>query len=111
MARIKKIQLKITSIKKKILPILRRYPVTQAGLFGSVVSGNYRRLSDIDILVKIAEGSGMSLFDLVGMQMDLEKVLKRKVDLVEYKTVKPALKDFILPNEIRIYETDHPTSY
>ena len=44
--------MKLEEIKTKIIPILRRYDVEKAALFGSYVKGEEREDSDIDILVK-----------------------------------------------------------
>lgn len=40
----------IEEIKRIILPILQRYGVKRAGLFGSYVRGEAKERSDIDIL-------------------------------------------------------------
>ncbi|TET90312.1 MAG: hypothetical protein E3J35_07330 [Methanomassiliicoccales archaeon] len=45
----------IQKIKEKILPILERYGVKRVGLFGSVLRGEARENSDIDILVEIED--------------------------------------------------------
>jgi uncharacterized protein len=42
----------ISSIKKKIIPILKRNHVVKAGIFGSYARGEAKRKSDIDILVQ-----------------------------------------------------------
>jgi predicted nucleotidyltransferase len=36
-----------------VRPILKRSGATRAGLFGSLITGNLRRDSDIDILVEL----------------------------------------------------------
>lgn len=61
------------AIKKKIIPILKRQGVTKAALFGSVVRGEAKKGSDIDILIKYENGSNKSLLDLVRLQFELEK--------------------------------------
>jgi len=48
-------------------------------------------------------GNQISLLEFVGIKYELEDLLGRKVDLVEYQAVKPRLKDKILAEEIRIY--------
>jgi predicted nucleotidyltransferase len=88
---------KIEQIKQKILPILRRYGVKRVGLFGSCVRGEMTPDSDIDILVEI--DSDISLLDFVGLKLELEEVLNRKVDLVEYNTIKPLLRETILSQQ------------
>jgi len=90
------------NIKKKITPILKRQGVTRAAIFGSVVRGEARKQSDIDILVKLKKGK--SLFDFVDLKLELEGKLGKKVDLVSYNAIKPRLKDLILKEEKVIYE-------
>jgi len=90
----------IDEIKEKIIPILKQYGVTKAGIFGSVVRGEATESSDIDILVEIE--SDMSLLDFVGLKLDLEEALGKKVDLGEYCTIKPIIKDQILSEEVPI---------
>jgi hypothetical protein len=90
------------SIKKQIVPILRRQGVTKAALFGSCARGEMKKRSDIDILVKLKKGK--SLFDFVGLKLELEEKLGKKVDLVTYRAIKPRLKDIILKDEKIIYE-------
>lgn len=90
----------IEEIKKKVLPILKKYGVKRAGIFGSVVRGEETEKSDIDILVEI-EGR-VSLLDFAGLKLELEEALGRKVDLGEYSTIKPIIKEQILSEEVTI---------
>lgn len=90
----------IEEIKQKILPILQRYGVKRAGLFGSCVRGEMREDSDIDILVEIERD--ISLLDFVGIKLETEEALGRKIDLVEYSTIKPLLKERILNEQVVI---------
>jgi predicted nucleotidyltransferase len=90
----------IEGIKRKIIPILRRYGIKKAGLFGSSVRGELREDSDLDILVEIDKD--ISLLEFIGIKLDLEETLGRKIDLVEYSTIKPRLKERILKEELRI---------
>ena len=90
----------IEEIKRKILPILKKYEVTKAGIFGSVVRGEETRESDIDILVEI--NTRMSLLDFVGLKLELEDALGIPVDLGEYSAIKPIVKEQILSEEVAI---------
>ena len=92
----------INTIKKQIVPILKRQGVTKAALFGSVARGEFRKKSDIDILINIRKDK--SLLDIVRLELELEEKLGKKVDLVEYSAIKPLLKDIILRDEKIIYE-------
>ena len=90
----------IEEIKRKILPILKKYGVTKAGIFGSVVRGEETRESDMDILVEI--NTRMSLLDFVGLKLELEDALGIPVDLGEYSAIKPIVKEQILSEEVAI---------
>ena len=91
---------KIDKIKRKILPILKRYNAKRAGIFGSVVRGEENQESDIDVLAEI-EGR-MSLLDFAGLKLELEEALGKRVDLGEYSTIKPIIKEQILSEEVSI---------
>jgi predicted nucleotidyltransferase len=90
----------IEEIRQRILPILEKHNIKKAGLFGSFIRGEMREDSDIDILVEIEDS--ISLLDLVGIKLEIEDVLGRKVDLVEYSTIKPLLKDRIIKEQVGI---------
>ena len=87
----------IKQIKESILPILQRYGVSKAALFGSVVKEQIRPGSDVDILVQIDKD--ISLLDFVGLKLELEQALKTDVDVVEYDTIKPLLRETILKEQ------------
>ena len=87
----------VEKIKRKILPILQDYRVKRAALFGSSARGEMQEDSDIDILVDIK--ADISLLDFVGLKQKIEEALGRKVDLVEYDTLKPLLRERILKEQ------------
>ncbi len=87
-------------IKYKIIPLLKKYNITKAGIFGSYATNSATEKSDIDLLVEL--GNKMSLLDFIGIKFELEDLLGRKVDMVEYKCIKPMIKDRILQQEVRI---------
>ena len=86
--------MELEGLKNKIIPVLERYEVKRAAVFGSFVRGEQRKKSDIDILVEF-KGS-KSLLDLAGLKIELEEALKRKVDVLTYNSLHPLLKDRIL---------------
>ena len=91
---------RVEEIKQKILPILEKYNIKRAGLFGSYVRGDMREDSDIDILVEIEED--ISLLDFVGIKLEIEETLGKKVDLVEYNTIKPLIREKIIKEQVGI---------
>ena len=87
-------------IAAKIIPILKSYGAQRASVFGSAARGDAKTESDVDILIDIKKD--ISLLEFIKMKQLLEKKLGRKVDLVEYQTLKPALKDKILSEQVSI---------
>ena len=86
--------------KQKIIKILKKHGAKKAGIFGSYARGEQDEQSDIDILVEF--NKKISLFDFVGVKLELEDALERKVDLVEYKVIKSRIRELILNEEVKI---------
>lgn len=84
------------TIKSTIKPILTKHGIKRAGLFGSLARGS-EDANDVDLLVGIDQK--MSLIEFIGLQQELEDILGCKVDLVEYSTIKPSLREEILKEE------------
>lgn len=65
-----------------------KYAVEQIGLFGSYARGEEHEESDIDIFVKMKP----DLLEMVGLKLQIEEDLSKKVDLIrEHKNMKPLL--------------------
>ncbi len=88
--------------KRMIVSVLKRNGVVKAGIFGSYARGEANKRSDIDILIELKKRKKFSLFDLVGLEQELEEKLKKKVDLLTYNGINHLLKERILNEEIRI---------
>lgn len=86
----------LENIKFKIRPILKKYGIKKAGIFGSTARGEFP-VNDLDLLVQIDKK--ISLLSFIGIKQELEDVLGMKVDLVEYQAIKPSLKQSILRDE------------
>lgn len=92
----------IEEVKDKIVPLLRRYDVVHAAVFGSFIRGEMKQGSDIDILVKFSRRK--SLLDLVRIERELSEVLDLKVDLVTEGSVSPYMIDHIRKELKVIYD-------
>lgn len=88
------------AIKKKILPILKRQGVIRAAVFGSFARGEETKNSDIDFLMEIAKNK--TFLDLVGLKLEMEDELGRKVDIVEYGSIHPLIKEDVLKEQKKI---------
>ena len=86
-----------------IIPVLIKHGVTRASLFGSWIRGEQKKESDMDILVEFEEGK--SLLDLVGLEMELQETLNRKIDVLTYDSIHPRLRNEIMREQEVFYET------
>ena len=87
------------STERKIVSILKKNGVSKAAIFGSYVRGDATKNSDIDILIQPPKGIGLGF---IGIKLELEKKLGKKVDLLTYNSIHPYLKKYILDDEVRI---------
>ena len=94
----KKTNKELEKIKPKIKEILKKNKIKKAGIFGSYAKGEQKKNSDIDILIEF-DGS---LLDLVGVEIELKKKLRKKVDLITYGGINHLLRKRILNEEVRI---------
>jgi uncharacterized protein len=76
--------------------LMREFAVRQIGLFGSFAAGNPTESSDIDLLVELQRPIGWKFFSL---ELLLERIFNRKIDLVTKNAIKEEMKDRIL-NEV-----------
>ncbi len=74
--------------KKKIVEFCKRWQISEFSFFGSVLRDDFRPDSDVDVLVSFRLESKWSLWDLIDMQEELEKMFSRKVDLVEKEALR-----------------------
>ena len=71
----------VSRARKKITEFCQRWSITEFSLFGSVLREDFRPDSDIDVLVSIDPGAHIGLLEIAQMQIELENVFKRPVDL------------------------------
>ncbi|MBN2769755.1 MAG: nucleotidyltransferase family protein [Spirochaetes bacterium] len=84
----------ILSKLAELKPILYKdYAVKEIGLFGSFSNESFSEESDIDLLVEIEKPIGWKYFSL---EIYLEGVFNRKIDLVTKNALKKQMKDRIL---------------
>ena len=79
---------------KELKPALQQeYSIREIGLFGSFSDETYSENSDIDLLVVLERPIGWKFFSL---ELYLEKVFERKIDLVTKNALREQMKDKIL---------------
>jgi predicted nucleotidyltransferase len=84
----------ILSRLEELKPILHKeYAVKEIGLFGSFSDNSNNANSDIDILIEFDRPIGWKVFTL---ELYLEKIFGRKIDLVTKNALREQIKDNIL---------------
>lgn len=79
---------------KELKPTLKKeFAVSEIGLFGSFSDGTSSEESDIDLLVELERPIGWKFFSL---ELYLEKVFNRRVDIVTKSALKEPIKNSIL---------------
>lgn len=94
----------IPFIKKcidEVLQNMENKKIKSIALFGSYSKGTATPSSDIDLFLDVDEG--FSLFELADLQIGLEKILGKKVDLVTRKDDDYFINE-IKRDEIKLYE-------
>lgn len=84
----------------EILGIASRYGARNVRVFGSVARAEADEQSDIDFLVEMEPGR--SLFDLGGLQLELESALGRPVDVVTEEGLKARIRARVLREAIPV---------
>ncbi len=78
------------SLRETIRETAAQRKATAIAVTGSTARGTDTETSDCDFLVDLQDGA--SLFDLAGIQCDLEDLLGCKVDIVPADSVKPGFE-------------------
>jgi predicted nucleotidyltransferase/DNA-binding XRE family transcriptional regulator len=80
--------------RARVLAVARRHRASHVRVFGSVARGDERPDSDIDLLVRLAPGTGP--LDILRLERDLVEVLDARVDVVPDDGLKPGAREEIL---------------
>ena len=88
-------QPKVRLPRDKIADFCRRHHIHKLAVFGSVLHGDARPDSDLDVLVEFEPGHvpGLAFF---GMEQELSALLGRKVDLNTPQFLSPYFRDAVL---------------
>lgn len=81
--------------------VLDEFSVKSISVFGSVVRGDERPDSDVDILVEFEPDARIGFFAFARLQRRLSELLGRPVDLVTPDALHKAMKNRILEEAVR----------
>ncbi len=76
----------ITLPQEALVNFCQRWKVEEFYLFGSVLRKDFNLNSDIDVMVQFSSDAKWG-FEIVEMKQELEKIFKRKVDLLTKQSV------------------------
>jgi len=85
--------------RAEILRVAEVHGARNIRVFGSVVRGDNRADSDVDLLVEFEEGK--TLFDLIGLKLDLQNLLGATVDVVTPNSLR-YIRDRVLAEALPI---------
>lgn len=84
----------IENNRSEILALAERHGVRNVRVFGSMTRGTADDTSDVDLLVSLPpDRTGLALGALL---MDVQDLLRRRVDVVTERSLHPALRDRVL---------------
>jgi hypothetical protein len=84
----------IEANRREILALASRHRIRSLRVFGSFARGEAQPASDVDFLAEL--GPGATLIDLGSLQMDLQDLLGRKVDVVEPDALHWSIRERVL---------------
>jgi uncharacterized protein len=86
--------------RQEILALAARHGARNLQVFGSFARGEAHSASDVDFLVEL--GPGATLINLGSLQMDLQDLLGRKVDVVEPDALHWSIKEDVLRESVSL---------
>lgn len=86
--------LALTQKRHAIREAVNRFPTRNPRVFGSALHGTDHEGSDLDLLVDALPGA--TLFDLGGLQVELEELLGVPVDLLTLEDLPPKVRAKVL---------------
>ena len=90
----------LTALRPQILAAAAASGAHQLRVFGSVARGEDREDSDVDFLVALEPGR--SLLDLARLELDLEHLLRRRVDVVSENGLRDSIRAAVLREAVGV---------
>ncbi|GAB4549847.1 MAG: nucleotidyltransferase [Anaerolineae bacterium] len=81
-----------------------QHPIQRLAIFGSALRDDFNPGSDVDLLVEYASGIPVTLLDMAQQEIDLTRILQRKVDLRTPNELSPYFRQQVIDGAMVIYE-------
>lgn len=95
----------LENYRDQIIELCKSHKVKSLYSFGSVNENRFHESSDVDLLVDFQTNDPFEYSDnYFGLKFNLEKILRRSIDLVENKALKnPFLRSKIESSKVLLY--------
>ena len=93
----------VKEITRSVVPVLKKYGIKRASIYGSFARGEQRPDSDVDLLVDLSNAD-MGMFKYMRFLNELEECLKRNVDIITDSSMSPYMRANIEKDLTPIYE-------
>ena len=87
----------------QIAVFCRLHGVARLALFGSILRDDFGPQSDVDVLVEFQPGATPGFFAFAGMQMELAKMIGRRVDLRTPNDLSQYFRDSVMRQAVVQY--------
>ena len=98
---LKKIYLEEEKLRK-LIDILRKNGAVKIAIFGSRVRDDWKKDSDVDVLVKFDKK--MDLLEFIGIKQEIEDEIGEKIDLITFDGLDETVKDQVLKEMVIPYD-------
>lgn len=96
-------KVKIDIPKEYLAVFCKKWHVRKLSLFGSVLRDDFGSESDVDMLVVFQEGYVPDLITFSGMELELDEILGRKVDLRTPEDLSPYFREEVVRHSVEQY--------
>lgn len=90
--------------QRALKALAREHGLRRIALFGSAVTADFRPDSDVDVLIEPKPDARLSLFDLAGIELRLEQLFDRDVDVTTPGGLRPKARERVERDAVAIYE-------
>lgn len=90
--------------QRALKALAREHGLRRIALFGSAVTADFRPDSDVDVLIEPKPDARLSLFDLAGIELRLEQLFDRDVDVTTPGGLRPKARGRVERDAVAIYE-------
>jgi uncharacterized protein len=88
-------------LKEYLKTYIDEYGIVKAAVFGSYARNEQREESDLDLLIEF--NKSFDMIQLIHLKNMLEESLGKNIDIVEYCSISPFIKEQVLKEAVTIY--------